>query len=491
MRKAFLILWCLLLFTYCHQRHFDYPTPASRLALLHAIVTSGKLSLDARPFRTPDKVEHNGLYYSDKAPGTTIVALPFFALALSILPASEALNESNDRWLVSSWLACAGALAIPAVLGACALWLWLRTWISDRWAFITICSLWLGSFPLPYSTLLFSHSLVIGCLSASLWLLNIGLESHSTKARHQNYKFALAGFLLGYAVASEYTAAIVALAIFLWAICVGSKSLTSTRIISRPALVSFLLVSAGGVPPLLMIPAYSFFCFNNPFVLPYSLQAIFPEMQKGFYSIGLPNAQTAWNILFSPARGLFFWSPVLLVGLAGYPELLRRSRGLFWLTYIAPLVHIVILSGRTWDWQAGFTLGPRYLSPILPLLALPVGLGLRRFPYFGIPLALYSFVVVSVATLTDACPLYSVQNPLTELQFPLLMQGSVSPNLGLLLGFSSHISVALYFAIFALGFILIWRGLDRNKQASHSTSSAPTSPFLRPNSSVDLESDMR
>ena len=93
-----------------------------------------------------------------------------------------------------------------------------------------------------------------------------------------------------------------------------------------------------------------------------------------------------------------------------------------------------MISGRAWDWQAGFTLGPRYLAPILPLLALPCALGVARFPKSGAVLAVLSVLMTTLATLTDATPAYHIYNPLTELHIPLLLKGEFSPNLGMVIG---------------------------------------------------------
>jgi len=208
---------------------------------------------------------------------------------------------------------------------------------------------------------------------------------------------------------------------------------------------------------LLLIPLYSLLCFGNPFVLPYSLNESFPEMKEGLYAIKWPNPETAYNLLFSPARGLFFWTPFLVIAGAGYWRLARENRRLFWVTYAIPVIHIVVISGRVWDWQAGPTLGPRYLAPILPLMALPCALGVMRFPRLGVALAVYSILITTIATLTTAAPPASFPNPLLELHIPRLLEGKLAPNLGMALGLSPHASVLLFYAILALGTLWIYR----------------------------------
>ncbi len=258
----------------------------------------------------------------------------------------------------------------------------------------------------------------------------------------------LAGFACGWALASEYTSGLIVIGIGVWLMSHGWRRL-----------IPFCLAA---IPPLLLIPLYSWLCFRHPFILPYSLNASFPEMKQGLYAIKWPDAQTAFNLLFSPARGLFFWSPFLAMAGAGYWDLAGRDKRLFWLTYAVPVLQIVVISGRTWDWPAGPTLGPRYLAPILPLLALPCALGVRRFPRTGLLLALYSIAITTLATLTNASPPFpSHPDPLLDLHIPMFLHGQFAPNLGMLAGLPPFVSVGLYYAILLTGMFWLWRlGLD-------------------------------
>jgi len=113
----------------------------------------------------------------------------------------------------------------------------------------------------------------------------------------------------------------------------------------------------GGFRPVLLIPAYSDVCFGNPFILPYSLQASFPAMKEGLYAIRSPDAVTAVNLLFSPKRGLFFWTPFLAMAMVGYFRLYRENMRLFVLCYVVPIVQVSMISGRVWAWEAGPSLG--------------------------------------------------------------------------------------------------------------------------------------
>lgn len=469
-------LFFLMVFATCfaHQRHFDGPTSVSRLDLLHSLISMGTIAIDHYHENTSDKAFFNGHYYSDKAPGTSFLALPAFAAACIALYSLGISPDSNLGWLVSSWVACAGALAVVAALGAVALFDWLSRRVPARVALLATLTIFLGAAPLPYATMMFSHSLVAALVAIALWAVwrqgeacpipsapgSLAVSSHPAlsliggeglrRAREGKVGWlgrhrwdVLAGFACGWAVASEYTAGLVVLGVFVWLLSQHWRRA-----------IPFVI---GAVLPLLLIPAYSWACLGTPFALPYSYQAIFPQMKHGLYAIQWPDPETALRLLLGPTRGLFFWSPFLVMAWLGFWKLAQTSASLFWLTYAAPVVQIVIISGRVWDWQAGPAFGARYLTPMLPLLALPCALGVQRFPKIGIVLAAYSIGVTTMATLIDACPDGDIYNPLTEIYLPRLLKGDVSPNLGTVMGLNSHLSAALYYALLMGGIWWLWR----------------------------------
>jgi MFS family permease len=438
---------------YTHQRVFEAPTALSRLDLLHALVIRRTVCIDAYGENTPDKAVFGAKYYSDKAPGTAALALGPFLLAAGIMKVARIKLDSDSGWLFTSWAACAGSIGIVTACGGAALFGWLSRHVTPRSALVTTLVLFLAAAPLPYSTMLFSHALVVGLLCIAIWAITrqggCGFEQgacgvgHWLNARGWDL---LAGFACGWALASEYTAGVALAGLLLWLASQGWRRA-----------VPFCLAA---VPPLLLIPLYSWACFGSPFILPYSLNASFPQMKEGLYAIKWPDAETAFNLLFSPARGLFFWTPFLIMAGVGYSKLVHIDWRLFWLTYAIPLLHIIVISGRTWDWPAGPTLGPRYLAPILPLLALPCALGVQRFPRLGIVLAGYSILITTVATLTNASPPFPGHpNPLFDLHLPMLLKGQLAPNLGTVCGLPPWLSVVVFYAVLGGGIWWLWRRL--------------------------------
>jgi len=441
-------VWLFALLFLCYVYVHQDPgggTSASRLDLLHALVVKGTFAIDAYAHNTSDKASYRGHYYSDKPPGTVVVALPAFAVGIGVLRLSGVDPESPEGWVLSSWIATAGSVAWITALGGVFFFFWLRRWIEPKPALVTTLAVFLGAAPFPYSTMMFSHGMAVALVAAALSASGpVGTPGPAGESRWRDYS---AGFCLGFALASEYTAGLVIVGLFV--LLAGMRKGRTLRLL------------AGALPPLLLIPAYNWICFENPFVVGYSYQATFPEMQRGLFGIRGPSGRVLYEYLLGPTRGLLFWTPFLALALAGYPTLFCRSRPMFWAALVIPLVDILCFSGYGWDWRAGWTLGPRYLAPLLPLLGLAAGLGLRRWPRFGPGLAVASVLLTGLGTLVDATPQYEIANPLTELHIPKLIAGTFTHNLGQLAGLPSYASLIPLVLGAACYGTMLWREIDK------------------------------
>ena len=103
------------------------------------------------------------------------------------------------------------------------------------------------------------------------------------------------------------------------------------------------------------------------------------------------------------------------------------------------------------------------------MLALPCALGTERWPKLGGVLAVVSIAMMTLATLTDACPDNTIYNPLTELHIPKLLRGEFSYTLGTeVFGVPPWASVALYYAILVGGIAWLWHLTGKADQAAAS-----------------------
>jgi hypothetical protein len=440
----FALLWGS--YAYVHQRDYRAATPVSRLDLLHALFTHRTFCIDAYN-NTGDRALYNGRYYSDKAPGGAAVALPGFALATVLWRLGGGDIESEAGWLFTSWVATACSMGLLTALGGVCLFRLLCRWSSARAALVTTLGIFLGAAPFPYATQMFTHGMVVGLIALMLWWLRVAPgEAPEVPQRH----LVLAGLAAGLALASEFTAGLVLYALGL---LVLDRDL-------KPA----LRFAWAAVLPLCLVPLYSWICFENPFVIGYSHQASYDPMREGLYGIREPSFKTMLELTVGPCRGLFFWSPFLLLALAGYGRVHPLNRKVFWLVFWTPLLQLVALSGY-FDWKAGPTLGPRYLAPALPLLAIPAALAVQAYPRVGTGLGALSIVLTGGATLITAAPDYD-PNPLLTQHLPRLWRGEFSYTLGEMAGLPPTLSVWLLVLLWVGAGLWLWRQTVTEQGAS-------------------------
>lgn len=79
-----------------------------------------------------------------------------------------------------------------------------------------------------------------------------------------------------------------------------------------------------------------------------------------------------FGLLIGPARGLIWYSPILLLAIPGAVRLWRTHR---WATGLILAVSgvYVLLYGKWFMWHGGYSWGPRFLVPLMPFLALLTG----------------------------------------------------------------------------------------------------------------------
>jgi hypothetical protein len=447
-RKQAILLFCILMFCYSfiHQRMGWNQN--SRLDLLHALFVHKTFKIDAYHENTGDKSIANGHYYSDKAPGIVFLAIPAFAVAKGILHVLDVPLDSDKGWLASSWITTVGSVGLITALGGALMFLFLCRLVEQSIAFLTTYVVFLGSAPFPYATMLFSHATVIGLICIALWAVaddyfirrmtrsfsfsTLGGEGRGEVVLNSRFRrYLLAGFACGLAIASEYTAAIAAGGVLALALLISFKR--------------GIILALASIAPLLLIPAYNWICFGGPLAFGYHNLALpeFQEMNKGLFGITFPpKASAAYLILFSPARGLFFWTPFFMLAFFGMKALLAKSGKLFWVVLTVTVVQVISISGYYMP-GGGAALGPRHLAPMLPLVCILSALGLRTLPRTGFLLGYAAILLTGLATLTDAMSPDGFGNPFWQYHVRKLLNGMFANMLPSYLGLPAAFSAAL------------------------------------------------
>jgi hypothetical protein len=350
-------------------------------------------NIDAFQQNTGDKVFYKGHWYSARAPGLALFALPFYDTLKGLdaekwARARDAMRGEDEMvYLIGLW-----GNVLPGLL------LLLLVWrVAERfepgYGAAAAVSLGLGTLVLPLSTLLFSH-----IFTAFLGFGAFALMLRERDGPPSPALLAIAGLAMGYAVASEYPLFFVALVLGLYLL--SRRDAWSVRgVLTRAG--AYIAGGVVGIVPLLLYNHYAFHSWTH---LAYS---DVPRQQHGFFGIGAPSLKVLATLLFD-SRGLLTISPVLILGAIGTVLLYRRGKRAEALTIGGIcLCYVGYNSGYYLPFGGGF-MGPRFLTTMLPFLAVPLSIAFKRFPGPTIALAAASIVTTVIATITH--PLIGYEN---------------------------------------------------------------------------------
>ena len=312
---------------------------------------------------------------------------------------------------MSQWIATAASVGLLAALGGVAFFALLRTRFDALTSVLATFGLFLGSITWPYATSLFAHAGTIGLMAIALW---------GTLGPGSPRRDVLAGLAAGFAVASEYPA------IFPGAVLGLRLGMLDVRRMWRYGLAT--------MPAAALILANNYAISGSPFELSYGSNPLFPELAATTsYGFGMPEVAAIRGLLWGEYRGLFFWSPVLLMAVPGFYYMFRKDRGVAIMTMIGCLL-VLLQAAAFYMWFGGNAIGPRYLAPVLPLVGLAAAYGIQRWPEPGLVLALISIGLMLGVTAIAIDPPGDVLTPLQSYYLVRFHDNRFADNLGTLLG---------------------------------------------------------
>lgn len=448
--SIFLALILLVSYAYFFPRWAD-PNQNSRLDMVVAVVEDGTFTIDPYVANTVDYARVGEHYYSDKPPGAAFLGIPIYAALKFVLDtpivnrlverlgASEAfqatLREGGSgvyaakvRFALAQVVLtlCVSTLA-GVILGVLLYRVLLSMQIKRGPSLGAALGVGLLSPVFAYSNAFYGHVLSAALLFGAFSLI---------RGEHPERLWSLVGvgFLLGYAVITEYPVVLIAgvLAVYLGWRLVQRRTLPQLIWAALPA----LLIGGG-------LMAYNQAVFGGPFRLGYGYSELWEaQHQTGFMSLTMPHPEALWGITFSPFRGLFFFSPLLLLSLPGFIFWWqsRRYRAEWWVS-LASVGLMLLFNASSIMWWGGFAVGPRYILPALPFLALALGYGLsagqrrRWLGWLAFVLGVWSLVATWGVTLAgQAFPSDDIRNPLFEYALPHWQAGNIARNVGTILG---------------------------------------------------------
>lgn len=384
-------------------------------------VPGSSLSGDERSANTGDLARVGRVderFYPNKPPGTVLLALPGYLVVHTI---ERLIGLDPDRWWVLNLNHYLTTLLSVGLIGALGGVLFLRTSrtllpeLPDWTHTASALTLGTGTILLPFSTMLFDHVEAGVLLLLSFYCL-LRLEQVQEDEWAARRLGLVTGLAAGGSVIVSYLSAPVVALLLLYSL--------HKRGWSR----ALGWVVAGGLPAVVFLAAYHAVCFGSPLAVANTFQnEIFLEQGLTLGVFRAPRPDIALALLVGLRRGLFVTSPVLLAAFAGAFLLLRgRRRRAEIVLSLAVFVALWLINASFKEWHAGFSLGPRYLLPALPLVGLGLPAAFARLPRITLAGSVLSMALVLGATAVDAQPPPKFPRPLSQYYWPLVTAGSVT-----------------------------------------------------------------
>ncbi|HEX2686846.1 MAG TPA: hypothetical protein VHN14_09515 [Kofleriaceae bacterium] len=418
-----------------------------RAYLVKAIVEDHTFAIDhgvARWGATADVSPSMGHQYSNKAPGSSLLAVPAYA-AVRAVAGEPSLG-------VTLWICRVFAGVVPMLAFLWLLWGFLVRFAPDPGVRrLVVLAYAFGSLAMTYSILFYSHQLGAICI-ASAWVLAVEVAED----RRGLGAMAAAGFFAGAAPLVDYQAVFAALPVAAYVLAR----------LPRARLVRAVVAAAGGAAvPIAGLLAYHAICFGSPWRTGYDASTTFAVYhQHGFLGITALRAEALWGSLGRPDNGLVTLSPWWLLAVPGWWALWRRGdRATVLVSASVATIYLLFISSINF-WRGGWEVGPRYIAAMLPFLLPPIAAQLQawreRPVWLGIAAGAIGVGACVYLLSTATFPYWpdSVAHPLYDVTFRLLGDDAVAFNLGGALGVAGIAGLVPYLCLaFGMLAAAVWR----------------------------------
>jgi len=182
-------------------------------------------------------------------------------------------------------------------------------------------------------------------------------------------RYLLSGVCLGLALLTRTDSIVAFPALGLFALYRYPKRI-SIENLKRILLFMLPIILAGCV-----IAGYNAYRFGSPFDTGY-------EDQEEGIKFSTPLLVGLYGLLLSPGKGLFIYSPILLLLFSAVPRFLRERRDEC-LALLGVCAGYLIMMAKWQNWAGGWCWGPRHIFQIHCFLILPIGVLIRSAGSMG------------------------------------------------------------------------------------------------------------
>jgi len=304
----------------------------------------------------------DGRPYTGYGPAHAWMVVPFYSLGRTAGAALGIPEPSHDLLLYLSALLSNSFLA--ALLACLFHYLLCRLDVPLRVSFAASLGLVFATPIWPYTGTLFSE-----IWTALLLLAGLAFLEQATRQGQAGISAVVGcGTCLGLALMSRPNH-VVAVGVF--AIALLLAPLPRRRRMRQVALLGAITTAFLGATLFL-----NYLHFHDLFQFGYADQV---EGGKILTAFDTPLHLGLFGLFLSPGKSLFLFAPMVLLGLAGLPLLWHQSRPLAAVCGGCVIAYAFFLARHT-QWEAGYSWGPRYLLPVVPLLLVGMAPLLRKLP---------------------------------------------------------------------------------------------------------------
>jgi hypothetical protein len=426
----FLALWLTYGFIRPDYESAYNPNSVSRMGLIFSILENESVKIDKfalTPFLR-DKAIFDGSYYSDKAPGLSLTALPFVAALISGARVFGAdVRPITDLpphfYLLTVFVACLFTSAVSSAAAAAVIFLLSRHWQLSRDAALFSALLYGLATPMSgWATMFFSHAVAGSLLITAFAIAILATETEGYAKWDIGIGF-LEGALLSWSFAVEFTGAPAALILSIFGI---------RRLFGLPASRRIRLLAgavAGGVMAAVPLAVYNHLAFGSIWHFAYEHVTEYPGMKEGFLGVSTPSPSVLFELVFGQRRGILWFSPVLVFAPIAYVYAFRHLRiDVALILLLVPATYLLINSGYYY-WDGGSSTGPRHITASLGFITLAFA-PLWNFASLKMQSALVvagliSFVISLACATVDMAAPRDIEHPLLEYIFPRFVHGDV------------------------------------------------------------------
>jgi hypothetical protein len=412
-RAAIIFLASLLLYGVTLNGVWATDHTASFLDLDYAMWTNHTFALGRVGQFIPNSVDifqYRGHYYTALAPGLALLALPAVVPGFII---DGQFNEYGTSMLFSEFF-----VAFMNALAVLFLYKLARMYFREATASFVALAYAFSTISWPFATFFFQSD-----VSAAFDVIAVYLILKAARGSGGLRTFLFGGLAVGAAMTVDYVNFLLMPVLLVYIIASCRRG--GVHLVESAA--TFAVGSLSGV---LAIGLYNYLSFGQVLV---SSEQLYLNSPSVFGNFSTPLYLGVILNLFTPLRGVFLYSPILILGVVGFVRILRkpsavRREGFLFLTVFAAL----FLPYCGWYGpEGGLSFGPRFVVASFPFLLLPVGWVLESEWKYRAPVAylLYSagVVISGLAALTSALAGNTgwLTSPFLDSTVPLLAQGTL------------------------------------------------------------------